>query len=866
MHSLSVHYNRQERTGINLYAFAQDIAGEAGLLGVSTAPFDWGVPSLSFSSISSVRDTTPSSRTDQTFSIGDSIVKTAGHHALRFGADYRHVGFDSRSDNNPRGSYVFTGLYTGLDLADYLLGLPQQTTVQFGAGVNAFSASSFNAYLQDDWRLGANVTLNAGVRYEYQSPYSEGSNHLVTLDIDPTFSAATPVQAGQTGPYYGEFPDTIVTADGNNFAPRVGVAWRARKSTVVRAGYGINYSTSAYPVDRAATGAAAALQHDEHRHRHACRIRWRSRPHCSPRRVSPPTTSRWIRTSACPGSRSGTSTCSAISTRTLTMNVAYVGTRGSSLEIVRAPNRSADGLTIQGVSSFYYETSQGQSIMHGLTLRLRKRLTKGFAAGGSYTFSKSIDNASSIGGSGTVVAQNDQDLAAERGLSSFDQRHRFAANMTWQLPFGSDGRWAQHGLAAAVLGGWSWNMNLQLSSGTPFTARVLGSTSDVANGVNGTLRADTTGQKVTLDHPTTAQFFNTAAFILPGPGEYGTAGRNTIIGPGVTNLNGRLSRNIPLGGDRALTDRDDREQPLEHRAMGHDRYRRQLADLRSGHCRAGGQADAGACPLPVLTCHSDVSAPSPSSWCSSPLPGVGLRGQSIGQRPPAFKASTELVLVNVVVRDRSGAVVRGLTKDDFTISEDGKTQVIQTFDAEDLGTSPDVAALDAVRVLGGALKAVPSPSGTAASGAPAAATTPPPDLRGRRLVVLFFDLSSMQTEELERAVVAARDYLTKQLSPADLVAIASFSTALRRGPGLHRRPLRAPRRAQRVQLGAADRASRKARPAIRKARRTTAPRSRSTTPSSTSSTRTGACRRCRRWPTHCRGSIRRSRSSTSAAA
>jgi VWFA-related protein len=158
--------------------------------------------------------------------------------------------------------------------------------------------------------------------------------------------------------------------------------------------------------------------------------------------------------------------------------------------------------------------------------------------------------------------------------------------------------------------------------------------------------------------------------------------------------------------------------------------------------------------------------------------GTELGGQTIGQRAPAFKASTELVLVNVVVRDRTGAIVRGLTKDDFTIIEDGKLQTIQTFDAEDLGTSPDVAALDAVKVLGGALKAVPSPSGPAASGASSPAE-PAPDLRGRRLVVLFFDLSSMQTEELERAVVAARDYLTKQLSAVDLVAIASFSTALR---------------------------------------------------------------------------------------
>ena len=248
------------------------------------------------------------------------------------------------------------------------------------------------------------------------------------------------------------------------------------------------------------------------------------------------------------------------------------------------------------------------------------------------------------------------------------------------------------------------------------------------------------------------------------------------------------------------------------------------------------------------------------------LPGASLRGQTIGQRPPAFKASTELVLVNVVVRDRTGDVVRGLTKDDFTISEDGKSQVIQTFDAEDLGTSPDVAALDAVRVLGGALKAVPSSSTPAASGAPAASAAPPPDLRGRRLVVLFFDLSSMQTEELERAVVAARDYLTKQLSPVDLVAVASFSTALRVDQDFtaDRRDLA--QRAQRASTRQAGKASRKARPAIPKARRTMARRSRLTTPSSTSSTRIGACRRCKRCRTRCPASIKRSRSCTSAAA
>ena len=88
--------------------------------------------------------------------------------------------------------------------------------------------------------------------------------------------------------------------------------------------------------------------------------------------------------------------------------------------------------------------------MHALTLRLRRRLTNGLAAGATYTLSRSIDDASSIGGAAAVVAQNDQDLAAERGLSSFDQRHRFVGDFTYELPFGANKRWFNSGAAAAA--------------------------------------------------------------------------------------------------------------------------------------------------------------------------------------------------------------------------------------------------------------------------------------------------------------------------------------------------------------------------------------------------------------------------------
>jgi VWFA-related protein len=154
------------------------------------------------------------------------------------------------------------------------------------------------------------------------------------------------------------------------------------------------------------------------------------------------------------------------------------------------------------------------------------------------------------------------------------------------------------------------------------------------------------------------------------------------------------------------------------------------------------------------------------------LYGAAPRAQAPQRPAPVFRSGTELVTVNVVVRDKSGAVVRNLTQDDFIVSEDDKTQQITSFDFEELDhlEAPAAATAEATIVL-------PKP---AAAGTPA--PTPAPvvkvDMHGRRLIVLFFDLSSMQPEEVTRAVKAAHDYVDQKLSPADLIAVASFSTEL----------------------------------------------------------------------------------------
>jgi len=150
-------------------------------------------------------------------------------------------------------------------------------------------------------------------------------------------------------------------------------------------------------------------------------------------------------------------------------------------------------------------------------------------------------------------------------------------------------------------------------------------------------------------------------------------------------------------------------------------------------------------------------------------------------RQPAtvFRSGTELVLVNVVVRDKNGAVVRGLTRDDFTIAEDDRPQTVTSFDFEELDAPSPAGHVPAPAAQAGAVLA-PLRAGAGVGAKPAAERSEAAkvDMHGRRLIVLFFDLSSMQPEDVQRAVKAAHDYVDQKLSPADLIAVASFSTAL----------------------------------------------------------------------------------------
>jgi hypothetical protein len=604
--SLRFDFNRSRTSTQNLYAFNNDIAGNLGISGISANPFDWGLPSLSFTNFASLQDTNPQLLRNQTFTLSDYVVWTHGKHSWRWGGDFRRVQLNTETSSNARGSFVFTGLNTseitsgqpvtgtGYDFADFLLGLPQQTSLQFGQDNYHFHGDYWDSYAQDEWKMRANFTLNAGVRYEYVSPFTEENNLIANLDLSPgvlSLTSGTPAVAvvlpGQTGPYSGSLPATLVRPDRKGFAPRIGFAWKPLSKTVVRGGYGINYNTGAYQ------SIAQKLAFQPPFSTAETNIQTTAGELTLQNGFPAPVAGLITNTYAVnPNYRFGYVQIRNLDIQqqirpTLLLNLDYTGTKGTNLDILEAPNRiitpSGIQIRIPNVQAFTYENSIGDSEANAGSVRLRKRLASGFSIGGLYTFSKSIDDASSIGAGATTgastpslgaggtgaagggataspgsgansVAQNPFDISAERGLSSFNQTHKFTADYLWELPFGHDRRWLTGNTPArAILGDWHWSGDWTIASGLPFTPHYVGNASEVNGGTNGTLRPNLVpGQSIQLSNSSIGEWFNTAAFVAPATGQYGNARRNSIIGPPTHVFDMALSKVVPLKESRTL--------------------------------------------------------------------------------------------------------------------------------------------------------------------------------------------------------------------------------------------------------------------------------------------------------------------------
>ncbi len=565
IHDTRLFWSRNRIRTLNRFAFSDDIAARLGITGVSTDPMNFGVPQVALTNFTDLNDPVPALRRNQTLRFLDNISYSLPKHTLRVGGEIRRMQINTLSDPTPRGAFNFTGLFTRFDFADFLLGLPQSTTERFGTSSTYFRSWGFVAYFQDDWRIHPRFSLNYGLRYEAVTPPVELFDHIANLDVNADFTAVATVTPGQTAPFSGSLPRSLVRGDYNNWSPRAGIAWKPplgawtqKHPMTVRAGYGIFYNTSIY------NQLAASMANQP--------------PFATAqtRRVSDPTQLltqlltlengfpfaplSTVRNTVAvdPNYRMGYAqiwnfTIETQLAQNLTTEVTYTGTQGTHLDLLRAPNRATAGTPrISNALGFTYDTFGASSTYDALQVRVQRRFAKGLMLQGLYTYGKSIDNASSIGGGAPVVAQNDNNFALERGLSSFDIRHQFRANYVYEPPFGERKRWAHKGWQAAAFGNWTLSGNTTVQTGTPFTARVLGGTVDNGGvGAGFSSRANQVGNpSLPADQRDPLHFFNTAAFELPNPGLPGDAARNTIPGPGLFTFNFALARRMSFGKDR----------------------------------------------------------------------------------------------------------------------------------------------------------------------------------------------------------------------------------------------------------------------------------------------------------------------------
>jgi hypothetical protein len=556
-------WNRSNSHTTNFFSSATDIATELGILGpggsaLNASPLNYGLPSVVLSSFTGISQAQPSFSIGQTISLSETLAWIHGKHNFRFGGDFRRVHRDFLGGSNATGTFYFTGLYTGSSLGDFLLGEAQETSINSSINKSYLRDNVFDFYAQDDWRARSNLTLNLGVRYEFFAPYSEKFNRLSMVDTNPSggFTSVSQVEAGATSPNYGKLPNSLVSPYPFAVAPRLAFALRLPKQTVVRGGYGMNYTVSQYST------FANAMAHQ---------------PPFANEQTNEATTTCPNPGVACYSLANGFPAPNAIGNYSvnphyrlpyvqafnldvqktlpwgIVMNAGYNGSLGSNLDVKIAP-RAVPGSpnTDPGKVPFFYEEYGAFSRFNAGTLRVNKRMSSGVSLGANYQYSHSIDDAGSVGGTSSIVAQNWQDIAADEGNSTFDQRHKVSGNYLYELPFGKDKTYFTTGTPSHILEGFSASGTFTFATGTPLTPTYQADIADVARGTTGTLRPDRVpGVSLTAGGGSLQHWFNTAAFTQPA-GLYGTASRNSITGPGTISNNMSLSKTIQFGDTRSM--------------------------------------------------------------------------------------------------------------------------------------------------------------------------------------------------------------------------------------------------------------------------------------------------------------------------
>jgi hypothetical protein len=551
-----------------------DVLNAVGIEGVGNVPDAYGIPVINVTGVQSLTQIQQAANIEQSKQLSDAVTWIRGRHTIKSGLDARLQ--DPNNVSVPigtYGTYSFNGSYTGQGYADFLLGIPQQTAKTFPAPPSYRRQYEYGFFVNDDFRLGPRLTVQLGLRYEYQTPtyhkraaqynFDPASGQLVLVSeesrrhVSRLFNAAIPIRVADGS----AFPrDSLWRPDRNNFAPRVGFAFRPSGSAdfAVRGGYGVFYDRIGIGVAGTFDGGPFTPGSELFTNRISAGAALLQFPRPFPAATAGPSTAPPIVSSVITNlanpyvqqwNLSIDKSLAGIGVRT-----SYIGSKGTNLLYQRHINRPAPSATPFAQSRRPYPLygdvalidQGGSNNYHAFQVEANRRhASLTFNAG--YTWSNLISDAGDSGGDVTDPIENPLSRAAERGRESYAIRHRLVGNVIWKVPVGRGQRFLSDapGIVNQALGGWETMWTFTARSGRWFTPSFVGRDPSNTNALGG--RPDRVADgNLAAGSRALNRWFDASAFALPpvNAARFGTAGRNILEGPGMGVVHLGLIKNF----------------------------------------------------------------------------------------------------------------------------------------------------------------------------------------------------------------------------------------------------------------------------------------------------------------------------------
>ena len=551
---------------------------QGGILGFTAESLNFpGFPNLDISGYGTLVNGVafaPIVNPTNTWQYTDTLTWSTGRHTVKMGIDFRRFHLTSTNAAFSRGSFNYSGEFSGDPFVDYLLGYPISGTRDYPRNQFGLRDGNYHMFIQDDFKVTSRLTLNLGLRYELDAAPSQDLGQNSYFDVArgqwivSTYKGAINLTTQQVAPIaYSAFSQDIITAKqaglNNNlqtishkqFAPRVGFAFRPfdNDRTVIRAGYGIFYLLQRgnqavsngivnlpFILDEgknAPTGASGEPILNTANFFNA--PFGAGGPYLSQidLYVRPPYMQQWNL---------------AIQRQlisNLVLEVAYVGNKGTRLERdipfnypIPGPGNVSDRRVFPQFSGGDNYTNSGSSSYNALQVKLEKRYSAGLSLLAAYSYSKLIDSGN-IDSNNSV--QDPRNLALDRGVAQYDVPQRLVTSFTYELPFGKGKPFlgSASRLTDGLVGGWSLGGIVTFQSGFPFSPTMNADPTNTGNAYDS--RPDRIGSGK-IDNWTVQRYFDTSAFQIPGLYQIGTAGRNILRGPGLANWDLSLLKRISI--------------------------------------------------------------------------------------------------------------------------------------------------------------------------------------------------------------------------------------------------------------------------------------------------------------------------------